>query len=214
MHSGLGRTLGALWALGIIIGWGHVAQAQIVEPNGVAVPGPSSDDSETSRQDFFDSVGEDLDAVADAYFERGLWLPVETLEVSLVLSESGATGGLAWYNPRAAPGQRATAAATGQGAIAPPTREKPALGATRQAVLTGAAAANRRPHRMRRAAAGARALGPRRALSAGALWRGSPCYCFGGGVRWSKRQLPRKPYPSAWACAPSTRQASPNSWAK
>ncbi|HEX4477473.1 MAG TPA: hypothetical protein VH142_20425, partial [Polyangiaceae bacterium] len=74
------------------------ADAQVVEPNGVQVPGPSADPNETSLQSYFDTAGEKIDAVAQANTDPGVFSPLCNFTATLVLSQSSATAGLAWYN--------------------------------------------------------------------------------------------------------------------
>jgi hypothetical protein len=85
------------------------AAAQVIEPNGVAVPGASSVANEQSVQSFFDGLTptESIDAVKDASPEPATFSPLCGFEAELVLSQSSAAAGLAWYNvpsdPSAAP---------------------------------------------------------------------------------------------------------------
>jgi MYXO-CTERM domain-containing protein len=79
------------------------ASAQVVEPNGVVVPGPSSDMNETTLQAYFDTEGEAIDAVAQASPEPGTFSPLCDFDATLVLSESNALAGIAWYNVPADP---------------------------------------------------------------------------------------------------------------
>ncbi len=73
-------------------------RAQVVEPNGVVVPGVSSNASETSLQSFFDTEAETIRAVADAGVEPGTFSPLCDFEAALVLSQSSALAGIVWYN--------------------------------------------------------------------------------------------------------------------
>jgi hypothetical protein len=76
-----------------------VARAQVVEPNGVEVPAPPTPMStETTLQAYFSGVNETLDAVADAAAEPGTFSPLCDFDATLVLSESQALAGIAWYN--------------------------------------------------------------------------------------------------------------------
>lgn len=79
------------------------ADAQVVEPNGVQVPGPSANPNETSLQSYFDTAGEKIDAVAQASTDPGVFSPLCNFTATLVLSQSSATAGLAWYNVPADP---------------------------------------------------------------------------------------------------------------
>ena len=72
------------------------ARAQVVEPNGTSVPGPSSDPNETSLQSFFDKQGEAINAVKEASIEPGTFSPLCDFEAALVLSQSNAQAGIAW----------------------------------------------------------------------------------------------------------------------
>ena len=75
-----------------------VAQAAVTEPNGIVVPAAPYM-GETSLQAFFDSLGETIDASADASIAPAtFWPRCGTLEVRLVSSQSQGVCGLAWYN--------------------------------------------------------------------------------------------------------------------
>jgi hypothetical protein len=74
------------------------AAGQITEPNGTVVPGPSDRPQEITLESFFTDAGETIDPVATASIEPGTFSPRCDFEATLVLSESGAEGGLAWYN--------------------------------------------------------------------------------------------------------------------
>jgi hypothetical protein len=79
--------------------------AQVVEPNGVVVPGPSSSMDETSLQSYFDAQTETIDAIAEASPEPGTFSPLCDFDATLVLSESNALAGIAWYNVPADPNE-------------------------------------------------------------------------------------------------------------
>jgi hypothetical protein len=79
--------------------------AQVVEPNGVVVPGPSSSMDETSLQSYFDAQAETIDAIAQASPEPGTFSPLCDFDATLVLSESNALAGIAWYNVPADPNE-------------------------------------------------------------------------------------------------------------
>jgi hypothetical protein len=79
------------------------AQAQVTEPNGTVVPGPSSAASETSLQAYFDSQMETINARMEASAEPGVFSPLCNFTAKLVLSQSDAAAGLAWYNVPASP---------------------------------------------------------------------------------------------------------------
>jgi MYXO-CTERM domain-containing protein len=74
------------------------ARAQVIEPNGVSVPGVSSNPSEVTVQSYFTQQGEMIDAVKEASTEPGTFSPLCDFEAALVLSESSAKAGIAWYN--------------------------------------------------------------------------------------------------------------------
>jgi len=105
------RRTAAISSLGgalAIVALAGVARAQVTEPDGKVVPGPSSQSGETSLSDFFASVGEPIDAVGEASTEPAVFSPTCDFQASLVLSQSGnQTTGIAWYNvpsdPTAAP---------------------------------------------------------------------------------------------------------------
>lgn len=83
-----------------------VAWAAVTEPNGQAVPdlaqATNSSYRETTLQAYFDSVGETIDALAAASAEPGTFSPLCNFQAELVLTESGAKAGIAWYNVDAA----------------------------------------------------------------------------------------------------------------
>ncbi len=79
------------------------AQAQVLEPNGVQAPKLPSTNGETSIQDYFDSTGESIDALAEASAEPGAFSPLCDFTATVVLSESMGNDGLAWYNVPADP---------------------------------------------------------------------------------------------------------------
>src|SRR5690606_30434834 len=74
------------------------ASAQVIEPDGTVVPGPSSNPDEMALETFFENEGEAIDAMTMASFQPGTFSPRCDFEATLVLSESQAAGGLAWYN--------------------------------------------------------------------------------------------------------------------
>lgn len=75
-----------------------VARAQITEPNGLVVPGPSSTPSETSLASFFSAQGEAIDWIADAHATPDVFSPLCGFTATFVLNEAGSHFGLAWYN--------------------------------------------------------------------------------------------------------------------
>lgn len=85
------------------------AQAQVIEPNGLSVPITAAGSSETSLQAFFDArmPPEAIDALRQASAEPSTFSPRCGFQAELVLSQSSAPAGLAWYNvpadPMAAP---------------------------------------------------------------------------------------------------------------
>lgn len=86
-----------------------LAGAQVIEPNGLAVPVPPVTNGERSVQAYFEDLmpPEPIDAVADAAAEPATFSPLCGFEAELVMSESQSPAGLAWYNvpsdPTAAP---------------------------------------------------------------------------------------------------------------
>lgn len=74
-------------------------RAQVIEPNGLQVPLEASA-GETSLQAFFagQMPPERIDAVADASAEPATFSPLCGFKAELVLSQSSARAGLAWYN--------------------------------------------------------------------------------------------------------------------
>src|SRR4051812_35109648 len=87
------------------------AAAQVIEPNGKQVPGPSDPPGEELLQDFFRMLvpPEPIDAVVDASPTPGTFSPLCGFQASLVLSKSQAKAGLAWYNVPASPTAAPTA---------------------------------------------------------------------------------------------------------
>jgi hypothetical protein len=73
------------------------AEAQVVEPNGIAVPRAVTN-GETTLGQYFTSQGETLDPVASASVNPGVFSPLCGFQASLVLSQSGALAGISWYN--------------------------------------------------------------------------------------------------------------------
>jgi hypothetical protein len=67
----------------------------------------SGPDFETSLQDYFDGREEEIDVVAEASARPGVFSPLCDFQAALVLSQSAAQAGIAWYNvpsdPHAAP---------------------------------------------------------------------------------------------------------------
>jgi hypothetical protein len=97
-----------------------VARATVQEPNGINVPAPpittgcanvtctggkvcENGACEMPLQGYFDMHGEAIDAHADASVEPGAFQPVCDFQATLVLSESQASAGIAWYNQPASP---------------------------------------------------------------------------------------------------------------
>ena len=72
------------------------ATAQVTEPNGTSVPAPTTDP--ISLQQFFTMQGESINAVADARITPATFQPLCNFEATLVLRQSSAGAGLAWYN--------------------------------------------------------------------------------------------------------------------
>jgi hypothetical protein len=72
------------------------ATAQIVEPNGTVVPAPTTDP--ISLQQYFTSVNENINAIAQASITPATFMPLCNFQATLVLSQSNAAGGLGWYN--------------------------------------------------------------------------------------------------------------------
>src|SRR5579863_5703502 len=79
-----------------VLGFCRAATAQVTEPNGQPVPGPTTDP--ISLQQYFTSVGENINAVANASITPATFEPLCDFQATLVLSQSSAQGGLAWYN--------------------------------------------------------------------------------------------------------------------
>ncbi|HEX3777160.1 MAG TPA: hypothetical protein VHV51_21955, partial [Polyangiaceae bacterium] len=82
------------------------ARAQVIEPNGISVP-VTLMNGEITLQQYFDSQLEGIDAINEANAEPGVFAPQCDFSATLVLSQSGAMAGIAWYNvptsPTAAP---------------------------------------------------------------------------------------------------------------
>jgi len=85
------------------------ALAQVIEPNGLAVPVVDPQSNEVTLQSYFDGrmPAEPIDALREASPEPATFSPRCGFEAELVLSESSARAGLAWYNvpsdPNSAP---------------------------------------------------------------------------------------------------------------
>ncbi|HET8937834.1 MAG TPA: hypothetical protein VFN67_30530 [Polyangiales bacterium] len=83
--------------------------AQVTEPNGLEVPVQSPQSTEVTLQDYFAGrmPAEPIDAWREASAEPATFSPRCGFEAELVLSQSSARAGLAWYNvppdPNAAP---------------------------------------------------------------------------------------------------------------
>ena len=91
-------TLPAALGLAALCFFPSNADAQVIEPNGVIVPGEPENDTEVPLWTFFETEGESIDAIANASIEPGTFSPRCDFEATLVLSESSASAGLAWYN--------------------------------------------------------------------------------------------------------------------
>jgi hypothetical protein len=107
-HLGKGRSRARRLLFCIIgAGWAALsvgrARAAVIEPNGVSVPGPSSNASEMTLQAYFTSVGESINAVKDASTDPGVFLPLCDFKATLVQSQSSAAAGIDWYNQPTTP---------------------------------------------------------------------------------------------------------------
>ena len=104
---------------GVALLTGATVLAAVVEPNGITVPAPAITTNcatvkcaagtvcedgrcEVRLQSYFDTNGEAISETADASTDPGVFLPLCDFAATLVLSESQAKGGLAWYNVPAA----------------------------------------------------------------------------------------------------------------
>jgi hypothetical protein len=76
------------------------ASAQVSEPNGTAVPvmPTPGNTAETTLQQYFDGLGETIDARTEASTDPGAFSPLCDFEAQLVLSQSQGSAGIAWYN--------------------------------------------------------------------------------------------------------------------
>jgi MYXO-CTERM domain-containing protein len=79
-----------------VLAFCRLAAAQVIEPNGVSVPAATTD--QISLQQYFTMVGENINAVANASITPSTFMPLCDFQATLVLSQSSAQGGLAWYN--------------------------------------------------------------------------------------------------------------------
>lgn len=109
-------TIGLVSALLVA---GGAARGAVTQPNGMVVPDLRHDDptySEQTLASYFVAVGEyatvaeaNEQTVAVASAEPGQFSPLCSFEATLVLSVSGASAGIAWYNvpadPTAPPGE-------------------------------------------------------------------------------------------------------------
>ena len=101
------------WLVALVpwLATGSSVAAQVIEPNGLQVPLAPPTAGEQSLQAYFDArmPPEPIDALRDASEEPGTFSPLCGFEAELVLSESSAPAGLAWYevpdDPRATPAQ-------------------------------------------------------------------------------------------------------------
>jgi hypothetical protein len=93
-YAGIGLVVAAWASAG-------VARAQVTEPNGVVVP--VANPQEMNLQAYFDAQLEDIAAVRDAAVNPGVFLPLCDFQATLVLSQSQAAAGIAWYNVPASP---------------------------------------------------------------------------------------------------------------
>jgi MYXO-CTERM domain-containing protein len=82
---------------------GRPAVAQVIEPNGISVPGPTPDP--VSLQQYFSSpaVNENINVVAQAAITPATFMPLCDFQATLVLDQSNADAGLGWYNVPASP---------------------------------------------------------------------------------------------------------------
>jgi MYXO-CTERM domain-containing protein len=85
-----------LTAGGVALAGGR-ARAAVIEPNGTSVPAPAPA-NETTLQAYFNAQGENINALTDAATDPGAFLPLCDFKATLVLSQSSAGGGIAWYN--------------------------------------------------------------------------------------------------------------------
>jgi hypothetical protein len=96
---------------------GGSALGAVQEPNGVIVPA-AAPANETTLQAYFTAQMETIDAVSAAAINPGAFLPLCDFEATLVLSQSNAAAGIAWYNVPAAPtGPPATVYVIGPAAL-------------------------------------------------------------------------------------------------
>jgi hypothetical protein len=86
------------------------AAAQVIEPNGAQVPITPPGSTEQSVQDYFAArtPPEPIDAVKDASPEPGTFSPLCGFAAELVLSQSSAAAGLAWYDVPSDPSETPT----------------------------------------------------------------------------------------------------------
>jgi len=98
-------SLGLLVAASTIV-VSRPAGATVTEPNGQAVPDllqtANPTYNEVTLQSYFNGAGETIDAVAAANSQPGTFSPLCNFQAALVLSQSGASAGIAWYNVDAA----------------------------------------------------------------------------------------------------------------
>jgi hypothetical protein len=101
LRLSFGRV-GLLYLFGIaaLVAHGGEARAAVIEPNGVSVPAPAPA-GEMTLQAYFTAQQENINALTDASTDPGAFLPLCDFQATLVLSESQAKGGIAWYNTTA-----------------------------------------------------------------------------------------------------------------
>jgi MYXO-CTERM domain-containing protein len=96
-RSGIPATRLAFAVLALAFVCRTAAAAQVVEPNGTVVPSATTMDP-ISLQQYFTSVNENINVVANASITPATFMPLCNFQANLVLKQSSADGGLAWYN--------------------------------------------------------------------------------------------------------------------
>jgi MYXO-CTERM domain-containing protein len=105
------RLLLSLLAPAALLALTRTAESAVTEPNGLQVPATITTPgyNETTLQAYLTSQGETINAVTDASTDPAVFQPLCNFQATLVLSQSQAYGGLAWYNVPADPTSKPTA---------------------------------------------------------------------------------------------------------
>src|SRR5262245_31779686 len=111
MMRAMNRLSSCLLCSTALIAFARPSAATVPEPNGAAVTRPTNGPMEQSLQSYFDTrtPPEPINAAMQASATPGTFSPLCGFQAVLVLSQSGAAAGLAWYNVPANPTAKPTA---------------------------------------------------------------------------------------------------------